>query len=143
MPSTTQSHKQSVEDRLSLGLALSLGLLLTANLDALEDVLTVLVELELGDDDVAGVDAEGDAGSGCLVAGDALDMNDILEAVDRGHLALLVLVRAADDLDLIILADGDAADLDILLVTFGKRDMDAKGLLHCTSHAAPCSEARS
>jgi len=57
------------------------------------------------------VDREGDALAGGLVAGDALDVNGELEAVDRGDLALLVLVQAADDLDLIILADGDAPDL--------------------------------
>jgi len=96
-------------DHSSLGLVL--GGLLAAGLDAGQDVLAVLVELELGDDHVAGVDREGDALAGGLVAGDALDVNGELEAVDRGDLALLVLVQAADDLDLIILADGDAPDL--------------------------------
>lgn len=38
-------------------------------------------------------------------------MDHVLEAVDGGDLALLVLVGAADDGDLVVLADGDAADL--------------------------------
>ena len=41
---------------------LRLGLLLdlSSSLDALQYVLTVLVELQLGDDDLRGVDADGD-----------------------------------------------------------------------------------
>lgn len=84
---------------------------LTASLDALQDVLAVLIELELLDDDLAGVDAEGHALAGRLVAGDALDVDLVLEAVDRQDLALAALVGAPDDLDLVVLADGDAADL--------------------------------
>lgn len=84
---------------------------LTAALDALKDGLTVLIKLELGNDDVGGVDADGDGGTGGLVAGDALDVDDVLEAVDGSDLALLVLVGAADNGDLVVLADGDGADL--------------------------------
>ena len=84
---------------------------LTAGLDALQDVLAVLVELELLDDDLAGVDAEGNALAGGLVAGDALNVDLVLEAVDGGDLALAALVGAPHDLDLVVLADGDAADL--------------------------------
>ena len=92
-------------------LALGLGDLLAAGLDAGKDVLAVLVEVQLGDNHVAGVDAEGHGLAGGLLAGDALDVDDVLEAVHRGDLALLVLVGAADDLDLVALADGDAPDL--------------------------------
>lgn len=84
---------------------------LTAALGAGQDVLTVLVELELGDDDVGGVDAQGDGLARGLVAGDALDVDDVLEAVDGGDLALGALVGATDDGDLVVLADGDGADL--------------------------------
>ena len=58
---------------LRLGL---LGGLVAADLDALQDVLTVLVDLEGGDDGVGGVDAEGDALGVGLVAGDTLDVDD-------------------------------------------------------------------
>lgn len=93
------------------GGGLALGTSLTAGLDALQDGLAVLVELQLGDDDVGGVDAQRDGLAGDLLAGDALDVDHVLETVHGGDLALLVLVGAADDLDLVILADGDAADL--------------------------------
>lgn len=108
-----QTHPpgQPVDSYLSLGLALGLGSLLAAGLDALKDGLTVLVELELGDDHVGGVDAERDGLAGGLLTGDALDVDHVLEAVDRGDLALLLLVEATDDHDLVVLADGDASDL--------------------------------
>jgi hypothetical protein len=47
-----------------------------------------------------------------LLAGDALNVNDVLEAVHRGDLALTALVGAALDDDLVVLADGDGADLN-------------------------------
>lgn len=95
---------------------LSLGALLlvgdTAGGDALDDVLAVLVELELGDFHLGGRDANGDGLAVGLLAGDALNVNDVLEAVHRGDLALTTLVGAALDDDLVVLADGDGADLD-------------------------------
>jgi hypothetical protein len=95
---------------------LSLGALLlvgdTAGGDALDDVLAVLVELELGDFHLGGSDADGDGLAVGLLAGDALNVNDVLEAVHRGDLALTALVGAALDDDLVVLADGDGADLN-------------------------------
>lgn len=93
------------------GSGLALETSLAAGLDALQDGLTILVELELGNDDVGGVDAQGHGLARDLLAGDTLDVNHVLETVDAGDLALLVLVGAADDLDLVILADRNAADL--------------------------------
>lgn len=93
------------------GGGLALVASLTAGLDALQDGLTVLVELQLGDDDVGRVDAQRDGLARDLLAGDTLDVDHVLETVHGGDLALLVLVGAADDLDLVILADGDGADL--------------------------------
>ena len=92
-------------------LLLGLGAELAAGLDTLEDVLTVFVELELGDDDLAGVDAQRDALARGLVAGDTLNVDNVLETVHGSNLALTALVGAADNGDLIVLADGNAADL--------------------------------
>lgn len=47
-----------------------------------------------------------------LLAGDALDVHDVLETVDGGDLALTTLVAATDDGDLVVLADRDGADLE-------------------------------
>ncbi len=94
-----------------LGGDLGLGLELAADLGAGQDVLAVLIKLELGDDDVGRVQAQGHGLAGDLVAGDALDVDDVFHAVDGGDLALTALVGAAGDKDLVVLADGDAADL--------------------------------
>lgn len=59
------------------------------------------------------MDAERNGLAGSLVAGDALDVDDVLEAVDRGNLAFLALLGAADNGDLVVLADGDGADLRV------------------------------
>ena len=58
------------------------------------------------------MDAERDGLSRGLLADDTLDVNNVLETVDRGDLALTTLVGATDDGDLVILADRDRADLD-------------------------------
>lgn len=108
---TQEEGLQALGVRARLGGDLVLGAQLAADLGAGQDILAVLVELELGDDDVGGVEAQGDALAGGLIAGDALNVDDVFEAVDRGDLALTALVGATDNGDLVVLADGDAADL--------------------------------
>lgn len=65
------------------------------------------------------MDAQGGGGTGGLVAGDALDVDDVFQTVDGDDLALAALVGATDDGDLVVLADGDGADLEILLAVIG------------------------
>lgn len=84
--------------------------------DALEDALAVLVDLELGDLDLGRGDADGHALAVGLLAGDALNVDDVFEAVDGDDLALAALVAAALDDDLVVLAEGDGADLGCGLV---------------------------
>ena len=105
---------QNATNRLSLGALLLVRL--TALGGALEDVLTVLVKLELGDLNFAGGDADGDALAVGLLAGDALDVDNVFEAVASGDLALTTLVAAALDDNLVVLAEGDRADLLIVHV---------------------------
>lgn len=50
-----------------------------------------------------------------LLLGDTLDLDEILETVDGGDLALTSLVGAADDGDFVILADGNRSDLEGVL----------------------------
>jgi hypothetical protein len=100
-----------IESSNLLRLGLELLLDLATGLDALQDGLTVLVKLELGDDDLGGVDAERDGLSRGLLADNTLDVNDVLETVDGGDLALTTLVGATNDGDLVILADWDRAHL--------------------------------
>lgn len=57
------------------------------------------------------MDAQRNALAGGLVTGNTLDVDLVLETVDGGDLALTALVGSTDDGDLVILSDGDAADL--------------------------------
>jgi hypothetical protein len=84
---------------------------LTALGDAGEDVLTVLVHVELGDNDVGGGDGNGDALAVALVAGDLLDVDDELETVGRSDLAFTALLGPAGDRNVVADTDGDGADL--------------------------------
>ena len=70
--------------------------------------------MELGDLDLGGGDADGNALAVGLFAGDALDVNHVLEAVAGGDLALTTLVAAALDDNLVVLAERDGADVVLL-----------------------------
>jgi hypothetical protein len=87
-------------------LSLGLGAVL-----ALEDGLAVLVQVKLGDDNLGGVDADGDSGTVDLLAVDTLNVDDPLAAIDLDDLALTTLVGATNDQDLVILADRDGTNL--------------------------------
>ena len=73
--------------------------------------LAVLVELELGDDNLGGVDTNVDGGAVHLLAGDALDVDDPLLAVHLDDLALATLVVTPHDSHLVVLADRNRANL--------------------------------
>ena len=66
----------------------------------------VLVQLDVGDDNVAGVDADGDGRTVRLVTLDTVDVDHPLLTVNLGDLALPTLVLAPDNPYLIVLADG-------------------------------------
>lgn len=66
----------------------------------------VLVQLDSGDNNLAGVDANGDGCAVRLVALDTVDVDHPLLAVHLGDLALTTLVLAPNDPDLVILANG-------------------------------------
>lgn len=101
----------------NLCLVLQLLLDLTTSLDALKDVLTILVQLQLGDDDLGWVDTEGNGLSRGLFLYDTLNVDDVFETVDGSDLSLGSLVGAANDLDLIVLSDWDGANV-VLLTEF-------------------------
>lgn len=70
--------------------------------------------MELGDLDLGGGNTDGNALAVGLLAGDALDVNHVLEAVAGGDLALTALVAAALDDNLVVLAERDGADVVLL-----------------------------
>ncbi|GMR38345.1 hypothetical protein PMAYCL1PPCAC_08540, partial [Pristionchus mayeri] len=87
---------------------------------ALDDLLSVVVELQLGDGDVGGVDSDVDGGSVGLLADDLVDVDDELLAVDAHDAAGVALVVSAGDGDLIIHSDGNGADSVLSTELLGK-----------------------
>lgn len=77
----------------------------------LEDSTAILVQLETGDNDIAGVNADGGAGAVGLVPGDTVDMDDPLLPVDLDNLSLTTLVLPPDNADLVVLANGDGTSV--------------------------------
>lgn len=87
----------------------------------LQDGLAVLVELQLDDQHLAGMDAHVDVGAVGVLALDLLDVDDELFAVGLDHLAHLVALEvAADHLDLIVAADGHGTHIVLLAQLLGE-----------------------
>ena len=110
--------------RAHLDVSSSVGLLASGL--PLQDGLPVGVELQVGDDDVGRVDTDLDGGTVGLVGGDSLNVDDPLLSVDLDDLALLALVLASDNQDLVVLSDGHGSDrvlLPQLLVQPGAHDL--------------------
>jgi len=83
-----------------------------ADLLALDEGLAVLVELELGDLDLGGVDGNGNLGAVGLLLDDAVHVDAVAAAVHSGHLGYSLLsVLPPNDLHLVVLADRKRAHL--------------------------------
>ena len=100
---------------------------------ALQKVLSVLVELQIGDLDLGGINADLRRGSVHLPTGDSLDVDDPLLSVDLRHLSVLTLVGATSHLHLIALDDRDGVDLEMTRSHETSR---------CTYPSEPCSEEK-
>ncbi len=86
-----------------------------------EQILAILVEMQLCDFDVGGVDGDGDRLAIDLVLVDLFNVDAPFEAVDLHDLALAALPRAARDLDNVVLADGHGIHAVLLLEVLGER----------------------
>lgn len=59
------------------------------------------------------MNTERDRSTGRLLANDTLNVNDVLETVDRGDLSLTSLVGTTDNSDLVILSDWNGTNLNM------------------------------
>lgn len=106
------------------------GILSGSTLSALKKGLTIVIKLQLGDDDVGGVDLLGDSGSVGLGGSDTLNKKSKLLAVDAENLTRAILLITTDDGDLIILTDRNRANVVLLAELLGERsrkDLSADG----------------
>ena len=79
----------------------------------LQDLLPILIRLDLRDLDLARRNPDGHALTIALLAGDALDVDDVFEAVDGDDLAFAALVGATFDDHFVVFAEGQGADLEL------------------------------
>ena len=84
-----------------------LSLLLPPLRNPLQYALAVLIKLQLRNNDLAGMDADGNALAIGFLARYSFNMDDVFEAVDGGDGAFAAFVRAADDGDFVVFADWD------------------------------------
>ena len=77
----------------------------SASVFALQERRSVLVKLQFRNDNIRRVDADGNSCAICLFSVHSLDVDDKLLAVDLGDFAFTAFVCAADDDDLVVLAD--------------------------------------
>lgn len=87
---------------------------------AVQDGLAILVNLQLGDNNVRGLDAEVNGLAVSLILGEASNVDDVAPTVNGGDLALTVLVGPADNEHLVILADGHRAHIVLVLQLLGE-----------------------
>ena len=88
-----------------------LSLLLSPLRNPFQYALAILIKLQLRNNDLAGMDANGNALAIGFLARYSLDVDDVFEAVDGGDGAFTAFVRAADYGDFVVFADWDRADL--------------------------------
>lgn len=77
----------------------------------MQNDIPVLVQLDVDDNDIARVDADGHTRAVRLVALHTVDMDDPLLPVNLGNLSFTALVLPSDNPDLVVLANGDGAGL--------------------------------
>ena len=94
---------------------------------AVEEGLSVGGELQLGDDNVRGVDGDTDGGAVGPVLGQLLNVEAPLLTVDLGDLALGIFGAAANDSDLVVASNGHR--LDAILLTEFARQVGAQELV--------------
>jgi len=104
-----------------LCLRLQLLLDLATVLNALQNVLAVLIDLQFGDNNLRGVNADGDGLARGFVLGDSFDVDDVFETVYRSDLSFAALIGSSDNEDFVVFADGDRSDIVLLTELFAQR----------------------
>lgn len=123
--------EKEVHRSVHLAHLLVLVLLSVSLLLLFKDGLAVLVELEGGNDTVAGVNWDLRRLTVGFLSSDFLNVNASASAVDGLDLALTTLLSASQDLDLVALADGNGTHAVLILEVLGE-----VGAHHDSAHAA-------
>ena len=92
---------------ISLLLISPLSLLLSPLGNSLQYALAILIKLQLCNNDLAGMDTNGNALAIGFLTRYPFDVDDVFEAVDGGDGTFATFVRAADYGDFVVFADWD------------------------------------
>ena len=84
---------------------------LTTLADSLEDLLSVFIELQLGDDNLAGVNTDRYALTVRLLSADSFNVNEVLQSVDGGDFSFSTLLRSTNHSYFVVLSDRNASNL--------------------------------
>lgn len=88
---------------------------------SLNQSLSVLVNVQLGDDELGWVDVDWDGSTAGLLLGQLVDLDGELQSVDGGDLTLLALLGASDNQDLVVLSDRQGLDVVLGAQLLGQR----------------------
>lgn len=92
---------------------------LTALLDNVS--LSLVVQVQLGDDNLGWVDVDWDRSTRGLLLLQLVDLDRELQSVDGGDLTLGTLLRTSDNSDLVLLSDWDRSDVVLSSQLLGQR----------------------
>lgn len=88
---------------------------------SLDQSLSVLVQMQLGDDDFRWVQVQLNRSTVGLFLGDLVDLNGELQSVNAGDLTLLTLVGTTGDQDFVISSDRQGSDTVLSSQFLGER----------------------
>ncbi len=88
---------------------------------SLDQGLSVLVQVQLGDDDLGWVDVGWDGSTVRLFLGQLVNLDSELQSVDRGNLTFLTLLGTTNNQDFVFLSDWQSLDVVLFSQFFGQR----------------------
>lgn len=88
---------------------------------SLNQSLSLVIQVQLGDDDLRWMNVDWDRSTRRLLLLQLVDLNRVLQSVDGRDLTLRTLLRTSDNSDLILLSDWERSDVVLLSQLLGQR----------------------
>lgn len=88
---------------------------------SLNQSLSLVIQVQLGDDNLRWVNVDWDRSTRRLLLLQLVNLNRVLQSVDGRDLTLRTLLRTSDNSDLILLSDWERSDVVLLSQLLGQR----------------------
>lgn len=88
---------------------------------SLNQSLSLVIQVQLGDDDLRWVNVDWDRSTRRLLLLQLVDLDRVLQSVDGRDLTLRALLRTSDNSDLVLLSDWERSDVVLLSQLLGQR----------------------